>query len=135
MKKQKINQRNVGTKLHLGLFTQNLINKDFFFFKCHRYESPKTLSNGSTTNWKLMGKKLQCAKVLPVPFPIKTKEAQGKEQMVPLVIVATNFFTKHAKGNLLVCVWLTNKKIKRVKWLIYFIHCKDLRVCMNQTTN
>ena len=95
MKKQKINQRNVGTKLHLGLFTQILINK--FFFLNVRYESPKTLSNGSTTNWKLMGKKLQCAKVLPIPFPIKTKEAQGKEQMVPLVIVATNFFTKHAK--------------------------------------
>ena len=37
--------------------------------------------------------------VLPVPFPIKTKEAQGKKQMVPLVTVATNVFTRHAKGN------------------------------------
>ena len=74
------------------------------FLKCHRYKSLETLSNWSTKNWKLLGKKLQCTKVLPILFPKKTKEAQGKEQMVPLVTVATNFFTRHAKGILLVQV-------------------------------
>ena len=51
-----------------------------------------------------MGKKLQCDKGLPVLFPIKTKEAQGDKQMVPLVARVTNFFDRQARGNLLVCV-------------------------------
>ena len=43
-------------------------------------------------------------KVLPVVFPIKTKEAYGNEQMVPLVKGVTSFFSRKDRGNLLIIV-------------------------------
>ena len=58
-------------------------------------------------------------KVLPVLFPIKTKEAYGNEQMVPLVKGVTSFFTRKDRGNLLILCNLQTKKKSEIIYVFY----------------
>ena len=69
-------------------------------------------------------------KVLPVLFPIKTKEAYGNEQMVPLVKGVTSFFSRKDKSKSFNYCVTYKQKIKRVKLFTYFIHCEDPSVCV-----
>ena len=57
--------------------------------------------------------------VLPVLFPIKTKEAYRNEQMVPLVKGVTSFFTRKDRGNLLILCNLQTKKKSEIIYVFY----------------
>ena len=98
MNKQK-NQRNFSIKLHLVLFTQN-VRKNYR----KRHVSPEMHFLRVNKKWVTHGKEASMRQVLPVLFPIKTKEAYGNEQMVPLVKGVTSFFTRKDTGNLLIIV-------------------------------
>ena len=72
--------------------------------KRQRYISRNAFLKGQQKMGNSWERSFNETKVLPVLFPIKTKEAYGNEQIVPLVKGVTSFFSRKDRGNLLIIV-------------------------------